>query len=237
MIQAIRETNFTAYIETEASRIDTSVTSAHIRHLAKFTNDLDGAVFYAYATTEVIKDRYTSLAFTYGAADVYTGNLQLIPAGYFKYELYEVSWIGAVSVTLGNAPVTETDVLLPVANTSGVVQGLVAIGQLYLGEKEGSEEVQYIENAKRVQTLTIQDGGTGYATPPTITIEAPGTNGGQTATATCTILAGVVDTVTITYAGSGYITTPKVTLAGGGFTTAANITGSIEQTNYIYYGQ
>jgi hypothetical protein len=53
MIQAIRETNFTAYIETEASRIDTSVTSAHIRHLAKFTNDLDGAVFYAYATTEL----------------------------------------------------------------------------------------------------------------------------------------------------------------------------------------
>ena len=237
MIQATRETNFKAYIETEASRIDTSVTSAHIRHLAKFTNDLDGAVFYAYAVPEVIKDRYTSLAFTYGVADVYTGNLQLIPAGYFKYELYEVSWIGAVSVTLGKAPVTETDVLLPVANTSGVVQGLVAIGKLYLAEKDGSEEVQYIQNAKRVQKLTIQDGGTGYATAPTITIEAPGTTGGQTATATCTILAGVVDTVTITYAGSGYITTPEVTLAGGGFTTAANITASIEQTNYIYYGQ
>tara|TARA_R110000765_G_scaffold322141_2_gene414021 strand:+ start:531 stop:1244 length:714 start_codon:yes stop_codon:yes gene_type:complete len=237
MIQAIRETNFKAYIETEASRIDTSVSSAKIRHLAKFTNDLDGAVFYAYATTEVIKNRYTSLAFTYGVADVYTGNLKLIPAGYFNYELYEVSWIGDLSVSLGNAPVTETDVLLPVVDTSGVVQGLVAIGKLYLSEKDGSEEVQYIENAKRVQKLTIQDGGTAYATAPTITIEAPGTNGGQTATATCTILAGVVDTVTITYAGSGYITTPEVTLAGGGFTNAANITASIEQTNYIYYGQ
>ena len=237
MIQATREANFTAYIETEASRIDTTVSSSHIRHLAKFTNDLDGEVFYAYATVEVIYDRYTSLAFTYGVADVYTGNLKLIPAGYFKYEIYEVSWIDAVSVTLGNAPVTETDVLLPVANTSGVVQGLVAIGQLYLSEKAGSEEVQYIQNAKRVQSLTIQDGGTVYGTAPTIVIEAPGTTGGKQATATCTILAGVVDTVTITYAGSGYITNPKVTLSGGGFTTAANITATIEQTNYIYYGQ
>ena len=158
MIQAIRETNFTAYIETEASRIDTSVTSAHIRHLVKFTNDLDGAVFYAYATTEVINDRYTSLAFTYGAADVYTGNLQLIPAGYFKYELYEVSWIGAVTMSLGNAPVTETDVLLPVANTKGVVQGLVAIGKLYLAEKSGSEEVQYTEYDSPSTTNTIYYG-------------------------------------------------------------------------------
>ena len=63
MIQAIRETNFIAYIETEASRIDTSVTSAHIRHLAKFSNDLDEAVFYAYARIETINNRYTKLQF------------------------------------------------------------------------------------------------------------------------------------------------------------------------------
>jgi len=144
MIQAVRETNFTAYIETKANRIDTSVATANIRHLAKFINDLDGKVFYAYATTETINNRYTELEFTYGVADVYTGNLKLIPAGYYKYELYEVSWIGAVSVALNTAPATETDVL-PVVNTNGVVQGLVAIGKLYLAEKSGSEEVQYTE--------------------------------------------------------------------------------------------
>ena len=54
MIQARRKTDFTAYIETEAKRIDTTVASTQIRHLLKFTNDLDGAVFYAYATTETI---------------------------------------------------------------------------------------------------------------------------------------------------------------------------------------
>ena len=157
MIQAIRETNFTAYIETKADRIDTSVATANIRHLAKFINDLDGAVFYAYATTETINNRYTELEFTYGVADVYTGNLKLIPAGYYKYELYEVSWIGAVSVALNTAPATEVDVL-PVANTNGVVQGLVAIGKLYLAEKSGSEEVQYTEYTPPASTNTIYYG-------------------------------------------------------------------------------
>jgi len=146
MIQAIQETNFIAYIETEASRIDTSVTSAHIRHLAKFSNDLDEAVFYAYAETETINDRYTELGFKYSPTpDMYGGSLDLKPAGYYKYELYEVSWIGAVDVASGNAPATETDVLTPIADTKGVVQGLVAIGKLYLGEKSGEEEVQYTE--------------------------------------------------------------------------------------------
>ena len=89
-----------------------------------------------------------------------------------------------------------------------------------------------------MQTLTIQSGGAGYTTSPTITIQSPPAyGGGQQAEAPCTVSGGEVNTVTITYAGSGYITNPIVTLTGGGFTTAANITASIEQTNYIYYGQ
>ena len=163
MIQATQEESFTAYIETEAKRIDTSVTSAHIRHLAKFSNDLDGAVFYAYGYTETINDRYTELRFKYSPTpDVYGGILELKPAGYYKYELYEVSWIGAVSVTLTTAPATETDVLLPVADTKGVVQGLVAIGKLYLGEKSGEEEIQYTEYEAPSTTNYIY---TGVASP------------------------------------------------------------------------
>ena len=157
MIQAIRETNFTAYIETEASRIDKSVPSTKIRHLVKFINDMDGKVFYVYAALEVINDRYTKLDFEYNATpDVYT-TVNLIPAGFFKYELYEVSWSGAVAVSAGNAPVTEDDVL-PVGPTHGVVQGLVAIGILYLGEKAGSEEVQYTEYTAPASTNTIYYG-------------------------------------------------------------------------------
>jgi hypothetical protein len=157
MIQAIRETNFVAYIETEANRIDTSVDSSKIRHLVKFTNDLDKKEFYVYAALETINNRFTKLEFDYSATpDVYT-SVNLIPAGYFKYELWEVSWSGAVAVSAGNAPVTETDVL-PVGPTHGVVQGLVAIGKLYLAEKAGSEEVQYTEYTQPATTNTIYYG-------------------------------------------------------------------------------
>ena len=131
MIQAIRETNFTAYIETEAKRIDTSVPSSKIRHLVKFINDLDGKEFYVYAALETITNRYTKLEFDYSATpDVYT-SVKLVPAGFYKYELYEVSWTGAVAVS------------------SGI---------LYLAEKSGSEEVQYTEYEAPTSTNTIYYG-------------------------------------------------------------------------------
>ena len=242
MIQAIQGSEFYAYINTEANRIDTSVSSAHIRHLVKFINDLDGAVFYAYGYSETIENRYTELRFLYDTPDVYTGRLQLTPTGYYKYEVYEVSWIADFGDVEGGwllngefAPATETAVF-PEGNTKGVVQGLVAIGKLYLsdGIKPYYSEVQYIQNAKRVQTLTIQFEGEDYVTAPDIAIAAPTLNGGTTATATCTISVGKINTVTITDAGSGYETNPVVTLSGGGFTEAASITASIEETNYIY---
>ena len=144
MIQAIRETNFDAYIETKANRIGTQ-TGARTRHLVKFINDLDEAVFYAYPLLENIHNRYTQMPFFYNVSpDMYEGQLNLIPAGYFKYEVYEVSWIGTPDLTVVTAPATETTVL-PVADENGVVEGLVAIGILYLSEKAGSEEVQYTE--------------------------------------------------------------------------------------------
>jgi len=158
MIQATRETSFIAYINTEANRIDTSVASTQIRHLMKFTNDLDGAVFYAYAGTETITDRYTQLNLSYNAApDMYSGQTKLVPAGYYKYEAYEVSWIGTVTVSLGNAPADEDDVLTPTP-THGIVQGLVAIGKLYLSERSGQEQVQYTEHTEPSSTNYIYYG-------------------------------------------------------------------------------
>ena len=158
MIQAIRETNFDAFIETKANRIGTQ-TGAKTRHLVKFINDLDKAVFYAYPLLENIHPRYTLMPFIYNSTpDVFTGRLNLIPAGYFKYEVYEVSWISEdVVLSAATAPATETDVL-PVFNENGVVEGLVAIGILYLAEKAGSEEVQYTEYEAPTSTNTIYYG-------------------------------------------------------------------------------
>ena len=49
MIQAITETNLTTYLQTEDNRIDTSVGSDKIRHLVKFSNDMDKSIQYAYS--------------------------------------------------------------------------------------------------------------------------------------------------------------------------------------------
>ena len=159
MIQATTETGFNIFVQTEDNRIDTSVASTQIRHLVKFTNDLDKSVYYAYGVTETIKDRYTQININYNVTpDIYTGRTKLFPAGYYKYEIYEVSWIGTVTVSLGYAPATEDDVLSPVADTKGIVQGLVTKGKMNLSEKDGTQQVQYTQREAPTETNYIYYG-------------------------------------------------------------------------------
>ena len=159
MIQAITENAFVIYVQTEDNRINTSVASTQIRHLIKFTNDLDKSVHYAYGDTETIKDRYTQIGIFYNIVpNIFEGKTKLFPAGYWKYEVYEVSWIGTVTVSSGNAPATEDDVLSPVANTKGVVQGLVTKGKMNLSEKDGTQQVQYTQRQEPSGTNYIYYG-------------------------------------------------------------------------------
>ena len=78
-----------------------------------------------------------------------------------------------------------------------------------------------------VDSLRRSRFGIGYVTPPTITIEEPKDKlgnvieGGVRATATCTIVGGQVNTITMTNKGSGYVKAPTVTVSGGGFTAEA----------------
>jgi len=158
MIQAITETNLTTYLQTKDNRIDTSVGSDKIRHLVKFSNDMDKSIQYAYSTVHLIYNRYTKFVFDYNATpDVYTGRVNFKPAGYYKYEVYEVSWTGAVAISSGNAPVTEDDVL-PVGPTHGVVQGLVTKGKMYVADKSGTEQVQYTQRQEPESTNYIYYG-------------------------------------------------------------------------------
>jgi hypothetical protein len=159
MIQAITETDIKIYVQTEDNRIDTSVASTQIRHLVKFTNDLDKSIYYAYGNTELIKDRYTNINISYGTTpNIYTGVVKLFPAGYYKYEVYEVSWARIVTVSSGNAPATEDDVLTPAADSKGVVQGLVTKGKMYLAEKDGTQQVQYTQREAPTETNYIYYG-------------------------------------------------------------------------------
>ena len=159
MIQATTETEIKINVQTEDNRINTSVASTQIRHLVKFTNDLDKSVYYAYGNTELIKDRYTNINIAYSTTpNIYTGRVKLFPAGYYKYEIYEVSWIGTVTVSSGFAPANEDDVLSPVANTKGVVQGLVTKGKMNLSEKDGTQQVQYTQREAPTETNYIYYG-------------------------------------------------------------------------------
>jgi hypothetical protein len=159
MIQGYTETTISTDICTEDNRIDTSVASTQIRFLVKFINDLDGSIAYCYPQLNIgIYPRYTDMTFNYNInPDLFLGQTKLFPAGHWKYEVYEVSWIGTVVVALNTAPVTETDVL-PVANTNGIVQGIVTKGILNLTEKAGTEQVQYTEHETAASTNTIYYG-------------------------------------------------------------------------------
>ena len=159
MIQAITETNLIFSLQTEDNRIDTSVDSSKIRHLVKFTNDMDKSVQYAYPTTYDIYNRYTKFDFTYNTTkNVYTGAVNFLPAGYWKYEVFEVSCIGTVTISRDNAPITENDVLTPAADDKGVVKGLVTKGKMYVSEKDGTEQVQYTQHPEPAGTNYIYYG-------------------------------------------------------------------------------
>tara|TARA_Y100000401_G_scaffold564_1_gene422 strand:- start:159 stop:638 length:480 start_codon:yes stop_codon:yes gene_type:complete len=158
MIQAITETDLIFYLQTEDNRIDTSVDSSKIRYLVKFTNDMDKSVQYAYSDVHLVYDRYTKFSFSYNATpDVYTGAVNFKPAGYYKYEVFEVSWTGAVAISAGNAPINEDDVL-PIGATHGVVQGLVTKGKMNVSEKDGTQQVQYTQRQEPSGTNYIYYG-------------------------------------------------------------------------------
>jgi hypothetical protein len=159
MIQAITGTNFKVYLQTEDNRIDTSVAKTQIMHLFKFTNDMDKSIVYSYAKPQVIENRYTEFDFFYNATPIiYSGLIDLKPAGYWKYEVYEVSWTGTVTISSGFAPATETDVLSPAASNKGIVQGLVTKGKMYVADASGTAQVQYNQYEEPTTTNYIYYG-------------------------------------------------------------------------------
>jgi len=148
MIQGFTQSNIQAYLNTEDNRIDTTVPSAQIRFLVKLINDINGDIEYCYPTLPLgILPRYTEMVFSYATVpNLYLGQINLLPAGHWKYEVYEVSWAGsAVVVEFGRAPATESDVL-SVDVRNGVVQGIVTKGILNLTESKGTQQVQYTQH-------------------------------------------------------------------------------------------
>ena len=146
MITGVYGQSIRAFLTLEEKRINTTVDASKIRYLFKFTNDLTKTVKYCYGNKTTTNDRYVKNTFSHNTTEnVFTSNINFKPYGYWKYEVYEVSWIGTVAVNDTNAPNSETEVLsLGVGN--GVVKGKVEEGKLYIQETAGSEQIKYTEH-------------------------------------------------------------------------------------------
>ena len=78
----------------------------------------------------------------------------------------------------------------------------------------------------QVSSITITDGGSGYASVPTVKISAPNTPGGIQAVAEAVVKSGVVTDIVVINPGSGY-TSATVTISGGGAISGATATATI----------
>ena len=82
-----------------------------------------------------------------------------------------------------------------------------------------------------VGSLTINNGGTGFTSAPTLTIDPPS---GTTALATSTINgAGIVSSITVTNEGAGYTSTPTVTIAAPVSGVTATATANLSDGKVI----
>ena len=85
---------YTFYVTLkDAQQQITSATIPYVNqsYLFKFTNDMSGAVKYAYAQNTSVNDRYAKLEIynsTILEENVYTGKVNFNPNGYWKYEIY-----------------------------------------------------------------------------------------------------------------------------------------------------
>jgi hypothetical protein len=81
-------------------------------------------------------------------------------------------------------------------------------------------------------TFLISDGGSGYATAPTVSIN----NGGGTgATAIAGLTGGVVTSVTITNFGTDYTENPTISVSGGSPTTEAVISARLNRAIHKFF--
>jgi hypothetical protein len=96
----------------------------------------------------------------------------------------------------GGQGVKATPVVGGFGGTGAVLQAVIGTGS----------------TATQIVSITVVQGGYNYTTPPTIVITG---GNGSGCTATCTVLNGAIQTVTVSINGSGYTGTPTVSAVTG----------------------
>lgn len=90
-------------------------------------------------------------------------------------------------------------------------------------------QVVYFNNLYySIDSITVTNGGSGYTSTPTVSVEAPTGPNGSTATAFATLNGGSVESITIITSGNQYLTSPTITISapdsGVTATAQANLT-------------
>jgi hypothetical protein len=133
-----------------------------------------------------------------------------------------------VTLPDGTTPLLPSVIWPPYLATSGVTP--TGWNAIYVDTPDGGTGV----TTGIVTAVTINTGGSGYGSPPSVTFSAPPV-GGITATGTAVIASGfggAVIAVTITDPGSGYATPPTITFGSGAATATAIIsTPTLMDTN------
>ena len=157
MITGVYGSTITAYLSLEEKRIDTSKIKEKIQYLFKFTNDMTKTVKYCYARKTTHSDRYVTCQFLHNTTEnAFLHRINFKPYGFWKYEVYEVAWIGDVLLSSSTAPDIETEVLA-IENENGVVKGKVEEGKVLIKETEGSEQVRYTQHTETTTNYLYTD--------------------------------------------------------------------------------
>ena len=133
---------------------------------------------------------------------------------------------------------------IPDANNFVVNLGISTVAHTYVGSgsSAGTAKIEvdrpydgqicYFDQLyKNVKSITVTNGGSGYTSTPTITLDAPNGPSGETSTAYATLDGEVIESITLISSGSQYDATPDVTISGGGGSGGA-ATAVMEDTYY-----
>ena len=119
-----------------------------------------------------------------------------------------------------------------VSSTGAVSQNIVTVSGVGNNRPYDGQAIYFDRKYFVVKDITVTNGGSGYTSPPVVTIDAPtGPGVAVPAQATATVENGVVTVVTVRSAGSQYESVPSVEFSGGGGSNAA----ATATTEAIYY--
>jgi len=119
-----------------------------------------------------------------------------------------------------------------VSSTAAVSQNLVVVSGVGNNRPYDGQALYFDRKYFIVSDIKITNGGSGYTSPPIVSIDAPtGPGVAVPAQATATVENGEVTVVTVRSGGSQYTGVPSVTFSGGGGSSAA----ATAEIDAIYY--